>query len=74
MIMWMFRIEMKWWMFETLPLWLHHKVDPTKKHATTQMKKWMFNCIKKVNQNIMLKLKQKNECPTTLKSRPKQNA
>ncbi len=36
--------------------------------------KWMFRYIKKVDQNIMLELKQKNECPTTLKSRPKQNA
>jgi NADH:ubiquinone oxidoreductase subunit len=69
----MFRIEMKWWIFETLLLWLHHKVDPPKKDATTQMKKWMFNYIKKVNQNIMLQFKQKNECLIVLKSRPKQN-
>jgi hypothetical protein len=42
----MFTIEMKLWMFETLPFWLHHKVVQIKQVTTTQMKKWMVGYIK----------------------------
>jgi hypothetical protein len=70
----MFTTTMKWWMSETLPLWLHHKVDQTNKDVTTPTKKWMFSCIKKKIKTKCLSSNEKNECLIASKSEPKQNA
>ncbi len=47
---------------------------PNKKRCYNSNEEVNVHCIKKLDQNIMLKLKQKNECLATLKSRSKQNA